>query len=242
MSVSAIKTTPIKTRIFHRGENLADFIIESIPNASWKEGVILVVTSKLVSLEENRVVSKSLTKKSELIKQEAEHVLGEMGFGSILTIKQGLLLASAGVDESNSPEDDYLLLPADPYQSATRLRRELINRLQLKKFGLIITDSKTNPLRLGVVGVALSFAGFKPVVSLVGQRDLFDRPLKMTKINIVDGLAAGAVLSMGEANECQPLALIEYNGITFEDESSKVDLLINKEDDMYFSLYQHLLK
>lgn len=231
---------PLRTEIFHQDQNLVDFIFSHLEGRDL-EGTVLAVTSKLLSLAENRTASPSLSKK-DLIIAESDHYLGEMGYGCQLSIKHGLLVASAGIDVSNSESGDYLLYPLDPYRSANKLRSELKERLQLREFGLLITDSHTTPLRLGVQGVTLAFAGFVPVKNLVGKKDIFGRPLKMTKTNNADALAAAAVLVMGEAAEQQPLALIRNAPVEFTEEERRWDLEVPPDEDMYRPLYQHLLK
>lgn len=231
---------PLRTDIFHQDQNLVDFIFSHLEGRDL-EGTVLAVTSKILSLAENRTASPSLSKK-DLIIAESDHYLGEMGYGCQLAIKHGLLVASAGIDVSNSESGDYLLYPLDPYRSANKLRSELKERLQLREFGLLITDSHTTPLRLGVQGVTLAFAGFVPVKNLVGQKDIFGRPLKMTKTNNADALAAAAVLMMGEAAEQQPLALIRNAPVEFTEEERRWDLEVPPNEDMYRPLYQHLLK
>lgn len=231
----------IRTPIYHPKNDLIEFILQHTDSNLWEEGSILVITSKIVSLAENRVVPREHSDKKELICDEAEYYLGEMGHGVHLTIKQGLLLAAAGIDESNSLNGDYILHPKDPFASAQRICIALKTRLNLKKLGVILTDSRTGPLRRGVVGVALAFAGFEPLKNMVGHKDLFDRPLKMTTVNVVDSIASVAVLLMGEANESQPLAFVKRAPVQFTDEAKASDLIVPIEEDMYLPLYQHLL-
>lgn len=240
--IKSLAVSPIQTSIFHPGENLTEFVLKNVPQTLWKERLILAITSKIVSLAEHRLVPADSIDKKSLIGQEADHNLGEIGHGVTLTIKHGLLVASAGIDESNSESGDYILYPRDPYSSAETLRKNLQKALGLKELGLIMTDSRTGPLRLGVVGVSLASAGFYPVRNMIGQNDIFDRPLKTTKINLVDSLAAVAVLMMGEANERCPLALIENAPVQFTETFNREDLEVPLSEDMYLPLYEHLIK
>ncbi len=244
--MQALSIRPIKTRIFHGHENLVDFIWDEVPLESWQEGVILAITSKIISLHEGRLVSPNNVNKLELIKKEADHYLGEIGFGCHLTIKQAQLIATAGIDESNSEQGDFILYPLDPYVSARSLREGLMGKLalqnvKLKNLGILVTDSQTKPLRHGVVGSCVSFAGFHPVKSCVGDLDIFKRPLKMTKQNFADGLAAAAVITMGEADECCPLALIIGAKVEFADFAAASELEVPVTEDMYFPLYKNLI-
>lgn len=234
----------IHTRIFKRGESLADFIVQHV--SSVQNSMILIVTTKLVSLAENRLVPKASIAKRKLIAEEADRDLGEMSYGSILTIKEGLLLASAGIDESNSESGDYILFPKDPFASARELHAELCRRWKLEKLGVIFTDSRTTPLRLGVTGVSIAHWGFSALESKVGEHDLFGRPLQMTKINIADALASAAVLTMGEGSEATPLAIIRGEFIEarlrFSNETDSGELKVRIEDDLYYPLFRTRLE
>lgn len=239
---SPLMISPIQTSVFHPGNDLVEFILENVDRSLWKERSILAITSKIVSLAEHRLVPHDSIDKKTLIRQEADYYLGEIGHGVSLTIKHGLLLPAAGIDESNSEKGDYILYPKDPYLSVQTLRKTLRERLGLRELGIILTDSHTGPLRLGVVGASLAFAGFHPVKNMIGQNDIFGRPLKMTKVNLADSLATSAVLMMGEAAEKCPLALIQNAPVEFTDTPSRSDLEIPPQEDMYLPLYQHLLK
>jgi F420-0:gamma-glutamyl ligase len=191
------------------GEKLIEYIASCLlPESSSLEGSVLCITSKIVSLAEHRIVSRKAFSKADLIEQEAEVYLGEVAYGTYLTVKENLFLASAGVDESNSPSEDFILLPKHPSQTASNLQRMLSQRFNIRNLGVILTDSRTGFLRYGVTGAAIGSAGFRVLRDCVGEKDLFSRPLKMTKINVADALATAAVFLMGESSERTPLALI----------------------------------
>ncbi len=230
----------IKTRKFKIGEDLISFILE-YSKEDIVENSILAVTSKIVSLSERRTASSSL-KKKVLVQTEADHFLGEIGYGCFLTIKEGLLIPSAGIDESNSETGDYILYPENPFSSAERICRKLKEELKVKNFGVILTDSHTLPLRRGVVGVTLSYAGFKGVHSMVGENDLYERELQMTSVNRVDALSASATLLMGEGAESKPLALIEGANVEFVEQVNLLELKMPIDEDLYKPLYESLLK
>jgi len=236
----SLKITPITTALFQQKENLGQFIINSLSDYSIKEESVLAVSSKLFSLAENRVVK--TTNKKQLIQQEADKDLGESSYGYHLTIKEGLLLPSAGVDQSNSPTGDYLLFPKNPYLSLQKLWDFLTHHWSLKKFGLLMTDSHTTPLRRGVTGVALAHWGFKAVKDLRETEDLYGRKLKVTTVNNVDALASGAVWLMGEGNERRPLALIENIDLEWSPSSSSNEIRIPIEEDLYKNLLKNKIK
>lgn len=239
--MSSLKVTAIRTRIFHREENLLEFILSQVPSENWQEDTVLAVTSKLVSLHEGRLLARSGVDKIELIKKESDVYLGEMAYGCHLTITKGQLLATAGIDESNSENGDYILYPHAPYDSVERLRNGLRERTGIKNLGVLLTDSHSVPLRHGVVGSCVAFAGFRAIKNRIGENDIFGRALKMTKQNQADALAAAAVLMMGEAAEQCPLAIITGAPIEFSEKSPREELEVAMTDDMYYPLYKSFL-
>lgn len=172
-------------------------------------GSILVITSKIVSLIQKRVVAAAHANRQQLIEAEAEHYLPPRysRYQVTLTIKAGLLIPNSGVDESNAGEN-LVLWPADPQAVANEIRAYLCGRFGITEAGVLITDSRPLPLRWGVTGVGMAHSGFHAINDLIGQPDIFGRPLAMTKVNVMDGLAAAAVLVMGEGAEQTPLAVV----------------------------------
>ncbi len=160
----------------------------------------------------------------------------------MLTIKHGLILPSAGIDESNSATDDYILYPLDPYASAKKLGEDLRARSGFNKVGVILTDSHTTSLRKGVTGVGLAHWGFRAIRSEVGREDLFGRKLKMTAVNVLDALSVAAVLTMGESSEARPIALLQYDQIEFTSSTSPDEIKIPLEEDLYGPLLLALKK
>jgi len=235
---NAVSFKPIKTNIFRKGQSISDFIVDNIENNLVHNSMILAVTSKIVSLSEGRLVSKESISKAALIESEADHNFGEVGYGCYLTIKHGLFIPSAGIDESNSENGDYILYPKDPFASARNIWLELRSRWKINNLGIVITDSHTTPLRRGVTGISLAHWGFRGVRSMIGTPDLFGRELQMTSINVADGLAAGATLFMGEGGECQPLAYIGNADVTFVDEVDPQEVCMPLLDDLYFPFFK----
>jgi F420-0:gamma-glutamyl ligase len=226
----------ITTSIFPRGGNLAEFIFQSIPSARLEERMIIAVTSKIVSLSENRLISQSEISKDNLVRLEADIWLGEGGYGCALTIKDGLLIPSAGIDESNSAGGDFILYPEDSFRSAKSFWQELREFWGLNELRVILTDSHSFPLRWGVTGVCLSYWGFRAIKNMIGSQDLFGRELRMTKINRADAFSAAAVLTMGEGGECRPLALLSGMECEFCEETDPSELKISLENDLYYPL------
>ena len=220
---------PVKTRMFKEGEGLAAFILRHVPKV--KEDSILAVTSKIVALAEGRVAD--IKDKDRVIKGESTWVVKTKYVW--LTEKDGMILANAGVDESNA-DGKLILLPADSFKTADVLRRQLRKHYKVKKLGIIITDSRIMPLRAGVVGVALGYAGFRGARDYRGKKDLHGRKLKFSQTDIADSLATAAVLVMGEGSERRPLAVITEAPVEWTDRVNKRELLIPLKGDMYAPL------
>lgn len=204
-----------------------------------RENSILVVTSKIVAICEGRVVKIGEANKDDLIKQEAELYLPRelSKYNFFLSIKNNILLPSAGIDESNG-NGYYVLWPKNPQQTANEIREYLIKRFKLKNVGVLITDSKTTPLRWGTTGVGVAHSGFEALNDYIGKPDIFGHLLQVTKANIMDALAVSAVLVMGEGEEQTPLAVIEdISFVDFQErnptQQELSDLKIDIEDDLY---------
>lgn len=237
----SIEIQALKTGIFHAGDNLFSFLKTHLADQPL-EGHIVAITSKIVSLSENRLVKKASISKREIVEKEADHYLCEGGFGVELTIKHGILIPSAGIDESNSETGDYVLFPENPFASAHAIWKFLKEEFSLVNLGVIMTDSHTMPLRRGVTGISLAHWGVRATNSLVGQPDLFQRPLKFTHVDVVDSLASMAVFAMGEADDCCPLALISGAKVEFTQTSSADEIKIDPKLDLYYPLIAPHLK
>ncbi|MBI4599620.1 coenzyme F420-0:L-glutamate ligase [Candidatus Uhrbacteria bacterium] len=232
-----MKITPIKTRIFLEDENLESFIDEHIPHI--QENSIVVVTSKIVALAEGRTCDDDSDEaKEKLIRQESEWALQTKY--AWLTLKDGNLVASAGIDRSNA-NGKLILLPKDSFGTAARIREYLRTKLGLTHVGVLITDSRILPLRAGILGLAIGYAGFKGVYDNRGKPDIFGRTLIMSQTDIADGLATSAVICMGEAAEQQPLALITDPSVEWTDDpADPKELVIPPEDDLYRPFFENL--
>lgn len=231
-----MQVTAYKTPVFPEHGDLFAYITEAIPTVP--EGAVVVVTSKIVALAEGRTAPMGDAEaKAALIKSESEWAL-ETKY-AWLTVKDGMVIASAGVDESNSESGKYILLPKDSFASAAVLRDQLKEHYGVTNLGVILTDSRVLPLRAGVSGAALGYAGFVGIRDYRGKPDMFGRPLKMTQTNLADSLATAAVFLMGEGDERQPLALITDAPLTFTDAVNRDELKIDILDDLYGPFFTH---
>ena len=239
-----MKIKAFKTQIFKEKDNLIKFVTKSISKV--KEGDIIVITSKIVALSEGRVVViKNQKERETLIKKESQFAM-RTNFSVHkeyvwITIKDGMVLASAGIDESNA-NGKIILLPKNSFNSAVKIRKVLQKYYKVKNLGVLISDSRILPLRAGVVGVALGYAGFKGVRNYIKTPDIFGRLLEFSRTDVADSLATSAVLLMGEGNECQPLAIIQDAPVVFTDKLDKSELCIDPKDDLYQPLFEKIKK
>ncbi|MDP2648437.1 MAG: coenzyme F420-0:L-glutamate ligase [Patescibacteria group bacterium] len=227
---------PVRTRIFKEGEDLAAFITKHIPKL--KEGSIVAVASKIVALSEGRTTEvKSEKERERLIRSESSwmrHVFGKWW----LTVREGVVIVNAGIDESNSSDGKLILLPKDSMRAAREIRAALRKKYRVKRLGVVITDSRVAPLRAGVTGVALGYAGFRGVRDYRGKKDLFGRTMDVTRTNVADSLATAATLVMGEGSERQPLAVITDAPVAFADRIDHKETRIPMRQDMYRALFR----
>lgn len=229
---------PIKTRVFKEGENLFEFITSYFKKLPEKS--VVVVTSKIAALSERRTaVIQDIQTKEKLIRAESEFAIPTKYVW--LTIKDGIVMASAGIDESNG-NGKLILLPKDSFKTASFLREKLRQKYKVKELGVLITDSRTMPLRAGIIGVALGYAGFHGIKDYRGAPDIFGRKFKFSRVDIADSLAASAVLTMGEGKEQRPLAFIKNPPVKFCDKIRRKELHIDIRDDMYRPLFLKLIR
>ncbi len=201
-----MKIQAIKTRKFLPPKDDLWDLLSAIKNL--KENSVVAVTSKVVAIGEGRSIPMTGISKDELIVKESDKYLPrKLNELTMYTIKDNLLVAAAGIDESNA-KGFYVLWPKNPEASAKKIWEFLRKKFYLKNLGVIITDSRITPLRRGVLGLAISYFGFKPLRDYRGTKDLFGRKFEMETTDIPDCLATAAVLEMGEGAEQQPLAVI----------------------------------
>ncbi len=237
-----MKITPIRTpRITSRSTTLLDLldaVLDYLPERS-----VLAITSKIVSLCEGRTVPVSeVPDKDALIRHESDWYLPSSinKYDITFSITQNTLIPGAGIDKSNA-EDCYVLWPHDPQTTANMVRQYLKERFKLNLVGVILTDSTSRPLRWGTSGIALAYSGFVGLKDYRGTKDLFGREFIFETMDVAGGLAAAAVVNMGEGAEQTPLAVIEdATNIDFQEHDPSEEELgglnIAVEDDIYAPL------
>jgi coenzyme F420-0:L-glutamate ligase/coenzyme F420-1:gamma-L-glutamate ligase len=224
------------------GDDLAALIAE---RAGLEDGDVLVVAQKVVSKAEGRVVrlagvepserARELSgdrdpRQTEVILREAVRLLRTRPPLVIAETRHGFVCASAGVDASNAPEpESVVLLPEDPDASAARLR-ERLRELTGAEAGVIISDSFGRPWRQGTTDVAIGVAGIRPLLDLKGLRDRVGYELHATVIALADELAGAAELVLGKTDGV-PAAVIR--GVDARGEGSARELLMPRERDLF---------
>ena len=194
------------------GDDLVELLTGLLRDDPLIDGDVLVLTSKVVSKAEGRVISaddreQAITDETVRVVATREHATG---ITRIVENRLGLVMAAAGVDASNTPEGTVLLLPVDPDASARSLRAGLSAAFGAR-IGVVITDTAGRPWRQGVTDIAIGAAGLVVLDDLRGQVDSFGRPLVMTQAAVADEIASAGELVKGKA-EGRPLAVVRGLG------------------------------
>lgn len=229
--------TPVKTRIIRPPK---DDIYDIIDSLVVQDGDIIFITSKILGIHQGRTVKIGEMQKEELIQKEADRYLAYENktgdFHVNLTVTQNVLIPAAGIDESNA-DGYYVMWPTSIDALCQEIRQYLMKKHNIKRLGVIATDSHTTPLRWGVTGITIGLVGVEPLKDIRGKPDLFGRNMHITKVNLIDPLTSMAVLLMGESNECTPIVILhDYQGIPFSDSASMDDFKIEPDADLYSPL------
>jgi coenzyme F420-0:L-glutamate ligase/coenzyme F420-1:gamma-L-glutamate ligase len=248
ISIIPIKGMPL----IQPGDDLANLIVEAVENMgqSIEEEDIIVITHKIVSKAENRLIDLTAITPSQPANNFAEYtgkdprvveeVLREsrairrMAPGVLITeTKHGFICANAGVDKSNvEGQDKIALLPMDPDASAKRIRQK-IEELTGNRVSVIISDTHGRAHRDGEVNVAIGASGLPVIFDRRGEKDLFGYELKVKRIAIADELAGAAELVIGQVAEGTPLAIIRGYSVNADETSKATDLIWPRDKDLF---------
>lgn len=211
------------------GDDLAKLIASVSPELA--DGDVLLVTSKIVSKAEGRVIAAD--DREEAIDAETVRVVARRGPLRIVENRQGLVMAAAGVDASNTPSGTVLLLPEDPDASARRIRSGLREALGVD-VGVVVTDTFGRPWRSGLTDVAIGAAGVRVLDDLRGGTDAHGNPLSATVVATADELAAAGDLVKGKAAGL-PVAVVRGlpHVVGGDDEDGARALVRSAADDMF---------
>ncbi|WXG46779.1 MAG: coenzyme F420-0:L-glutamate ligase [Candidatus Atabeyarchaeum deiterrae] len=243
MTRSPMELFPVETSLIAEHDDLAQVFISALKRngLTLNDGDVVVVASKVVGLVEGKVrrvsdvkVTKEATKLAtknkvtpalmQLILGESDSIVGGSP-GFILAVRKGFPCVNACIDSANSPIDSFTLPPDDADESA-RLMRERIIDSTGKRVAVVVADSGLLPGRRGTIGVALGFAGLKPLKNYVGRKDLYGRSLRVTFQSVIDDIASAAKLLMGEADERVPFVLVRDAPVEYTEERIGIDSTI----------------
>jgi coenzyme F420-0:L-glutamate ligase/coenzyme F420-1:gamma-L-glutamate ligase len=247
----------IRTPILKQKDDLVTIILDSLEShkLELKEWDILAISSKAIATIEVRIVplekvfpseeAKQVAHRhslepefSELVLKEADEIYGGV-YKAILTLKKGILTVNAGVDRKNAPAGYAALWPLNPQNVADKIRTE-IKQQSGRIVGVVIVDSQLAPLRMGTRGMALAVSGFRPVEDCRGKKDLFQKPLLITRRSVGDDLASTAHLLMGETNQQTPVVLIRDAPVTFVDRVDAEEMKIPERECVYMHAFQSI--
>ncbi|MFG2985394.1 coenzyme F420-0:L-glutamate ligase [Streptomyces sp. NPDC048258] len=209
------------------GDDLAKLITVAAPDL--RDGDVLLVTSKIVSKAEGRIVEAD--SREDAIDAETVRVVARRGPLRIVENRQGLVMAAAGVDASNTAPGTVLLLPEDPDASAAAIRAGVRDALSVD-VGVVVTDTFGRPWRTGLTDVAIGSAGVRVLDDLRGGTDTHGNPLSATVVATADELAAAGDLVKGKADGL-PVAVVRGLAHVLAEGSSARDLVRTPADDMF---------
>jgi coenzyme F420-0:L-glutamate ligase / coenzyme F420-1:gamma-L-glutamate ligase len=215
------------------GDDLAMLIADAaLAGPGLLDGDILVITSKIVSKAEDRVVAAD---RESAIEAETVRVVARRGATTISQTRQGLVLAAAGVDASNTAPGTVVLLPVDPDNSALRLRKAIADRSGAR-LGVLITDTMGRPWRAGQTDTAIGAAGVAPLRDFRGQPDTFGNLLEVTVAAVADEIAGAADLVKLKTSGV-PVAIVRGLGhLVTDDAGPGAAALIRPADEDMFRL------
>ena len=251
----------IKLPLIKKNDPLLEIIISKIKenDEPLKDGDIIVISGKIIATSQGRITkladvkdisdeAQKLAEKYdmderyvELILNEASQIIGGMRH-VILAKVNDFLIANAGIDQSNAGLNNVVFLPKNMKKIVWDYRKQLKEEFNLEDLGVIIADSRVQPLRKGTIGIAVATAGFEPVEDLRGHPDLFGRPLQITMRAVADDLTSAAQFLLNEADQRTPIVIIRGAEIEFTDHPQTTTEM-SPEECLYMNIFsKYLLK
>ena len=219
------------------GMQLGDVIVDACrnePNGPLQDHDVLVVTQKIVSKAEGRLVEidpdDPLSHKA-LVESEAVRIVRRRGDLIITETTHGFVCANSGIDLSNVQRGQAALLPIDSDRSARRIRDIVKAKLGVN-VGVVISDTFGRPWRKGLTDVAIGVAGIAGVLDLRGTPDALGRTMQVTEVAIADELASAAELVMGKSNGV-PVAVVRGADPAWFRESSMAEIVRPPTEDLF---------
>jgi coenzyme F420-0:L-glutamate ligase / coenzyme F420-1:gamma-L-glutamate ligase len=216
------------------GDDIAALIADRAPDLA--TGDIVVVTSKIVSKAEGRVLAGGgPAGREKAIDSETVRVVAERDQTRVVVTRHGFVLAAAGVDASNVEQGSVALLPVDPDASARRIRGGLRERLDVQ-VAVVVSDTFGRPWRMGLVDNAVGGAGLSPLDDLRGRRDHYGNPLSATVTAVMDEIAAAAELVKGKLAGVPAAVVRGLAHLTTDDDGPGAAPLVRPADEDMFRL------
>ena len=216
------------------GDDVTELLIGGLEasQVTLRDGDVVVVTHKLVSKAEGRIVELGADPEAhrKLILEEASAILRRRDALVITETAHGFVCANAGVDRSNVAPGRAVLLPVDPDRSARRIRARILNAFGVS-VGVVVTDTFGRAWRHGLTDVAIGVAGIPAIVDHRGTLDTFGNTLEVTEVAIADEIAAAADLVMGKATGI-PAAVMRGLELPIGDGSAS-DLVRDPSEDLF---------
>jgi coenzyme F420-0:L-glutamate ligase/coenzyme F420-1:gamma-L-glutamate ligase len=219
------------------GDQLGDIIADACaapPNGPLENGDVLVVTQKIVSKAEGRLVEVNADdplSHKQLVEEEATRIVRRRGDLIITETRHGFICANSGVDLSNVERGYAALLPLDSDRSARRIRDIVKARLGVS-VGVIVSDTFGRPWRKGLTDVAIGVAGIAGVVDLRGTPDSLGRIMQVTEVAVADEVASAAELVMGKSSGI-PVAVVRGLDPEWFRESAVQELVRPPQEDLF---------
>jgi len=213
-----------------------------------KTGDIFIISGKFLAMSEGRYLkleevnymqdAKKLSERysmqpclAEVVLREADRIVGGIQ-GFLLTVKDGAFSPNAGVDKSNIMKGYVILHPSDPSKFA-RMIRDWVFVEYSCRIGVVVTDSRLQPLRMGTVGIAIAASGLPAIIDDRGKKDLFGNVMRVTRRAIADNLASAAQLLMGETREAIPLVVARDSLIPVGEGYDGIEVSVPLSQDIY---------
>jgi coenzyme F420-0:L-glutamate ligase/coenzyme F420-1:gamma-L-glutamate ligase len=220
----------------HPGDDLAGMIVAAAASSNAvADGDVVVVTQKIVSKAEDRLVAIDPTdplSHKPLVEQESVRILRRRGELVISETAHGFVCANAGIDLSNVERGYAALLPVDSDRSARRIRDGIRARAGVE-VGVIVSDTFGRTWRRGVTDVAIGCAGIAAVVDLRGSTDALGREMMVTEVALADEIASAAELVMGKASSI-PVAIVRgLDAAWFRDSSIRSEMIRSPAEDLF---------
>ena len=246
--MSELEIIPVKiNKEILKGDDLTKLILSSYSKSKFKDDDILIISQKIISKQEGRVVNLSFVipsilavgiaaeynkdpKLVEVILSESNRIVRMENEVLITETKNGFICANSGVDESNTEDGYATMLPLDSDKSAQKIKQEILKKTG-KNIAVIITDTFGRPFRMGQTNCAIGVSGIDSIRDYKGKKDSFGKIMRVTEIAISDELCSAAELVMGKTLN-SPVAIVR--NFKFQRNNGTVNSLMRLENEDFF--------